>query len=68
MEYPTAPHGEKPTCQPYNPAVKVMSEGLSLLSSRDQGEIYFVLGLMFELKLPRTNHGTILRALADQRP
>jgi hypothetical protein len=66
LAYPAKLGVKKPGYAPYHPAVKVIDEGLSLLSVRDQGEIYFVVALLLELKSPSTNHGQILRALATQ--
>lgn len=62
--YPTRGSDAHQAYDSYDPGIKVLKDAMTQLDPRDKSEIYFVLALLLELKLPRSTFGPILRALA----
>ena len=50
----------------YEPGVKVFHDAISLLSLHDKKDMFYVIAVYVEAKLPQTKFGTILRELATQ--
>ena len=46
--------------------VRVFHDAISLLSLHDKKDLYYVVGVYVEAKLPLSKFGTILRELATQ--
>jgi hypothetical protein len=66
FDYPTLDVDLVPAYETYDPGLKVLNDAMILLPSREKNEMYFILAVLIEGKLPRTNFGPILRALAAQ--
>lgn len=66
FHYPVLDRDLHLTTPPYDPVAKVLHDGIILLPSRDKNEIVSFMAFVFECKLPHSNIGPILRALASQ--
>lgn len=65
FEYPTMMGDDTNPYERYDPGVRVFGNAVMHLAEKDKAEIYFVLALLLEGKLPRTTFGHMLRAIAD---
>jgi hypothetical protein len=66
INYPLLDLDAAPSYETYDPGVKVFHDAISLLSLHDKKDMYFVIAVYVEAKLPRSNLGTLLRELATQ--
>jgi transcriptional regulator with XRE-family HTH domain len=66
LNYPLPELDAPSSSETYDPGVKVFHDAVSLLSLHDKKDMYFVIAVYVEAKLPRSNFGTILRELATQ--
>jgi transcriptional regulator with XRE-family HTH domain len=66
INYPLLQLDAPPPYETYDPGAKVFHDALSLLSLHDRKDMYYVIAVYVEAKLPSTKLGTILRELATQ--
>lgn len=66
LNYPLPELDTPPPHETYDPGVKVFHDAVSLLSLHDKKDMYYVIAVYVEAKLPLYNFGTLLRDLATQ--
>lgn len=50
----------------YEPRLKIINDAMACLGERDKADVYFLIAVVLEGKLPQATFGTILRSLANK--